>query len=88
MIEYLLTPPTETELKELLIKLDMKAEQLVRKKEKIYKENFSDRAYSEKEWLKILIEHPILIERPIIVKGDKAIIARPPERVLDFIKAL
>ena len=85
VIEYLHTPPTEKQLKALLKKLEMKAEELVRKKEELYEKKFSKKKYSEAEWIKILVKNPILIERPIVVKGNKAIIARPPEKVLELL---
>jgi arsenate reductase len=84
-IEYLTAAPGENELKELLRKLGMRAEQLVRKSEKLYQENFSDKHFTEEEWIIILHKNPILIERPIIVLGDQAIIARPPEKLLEFL---
>lgn len=84
-IEYLKTSPTQSEIKDLLKKLGMKAEDIVRKGEPLYKEKYKDNKYSESEWVKILSENPILIERPIVVKGNKAIIARPPEKVLELL---
>lgn len=83
-IEYLKTPPTQSEIKALLKMLGMKAEDIVRKGEPLYKEKFKDKKLSETEWIKVLSENPILIERPIVVKGNKAIIARPPEKVLEL----
>jgi len=85
IVEYLKTPPSQKQIKELLKKLGIKAEELVRKSEPVFKENFSDQKYTQAQWIRILSENPILIERPIIVKGDKAIIGRPPEKVLDFL---
>jgi arsenate reductase len=85
IVEYLKTPPSQKEIKELLKMLGMKAEEIVRKGEPLYKEKFSTKKLTEVQWIKILSENPILIERPIIVKGNKAIIGRPPERVLEFI---
>ena len=85
IVEYLKTPPTQKEIKELLKMLGMKAEEVVRKGEPIYKEKFASKKLTEAQWIKALAENPILIERPIIVKGNKAIIGRPPESVLKFI---
>ncbi|MES2286419.1 MAG: arsenate reductase (glutaredoxin) [Bacteroidota bacterium] len=85
-IEYLKTPPTQKEIKGLLKMLGMKAQDIVRKGEPLYKEKFADKKLSESEWIKTLAENPILIERPIIVKGNKAIIGRPPEKVLELLK--
>jgi arsenate reductase len=85
-IEYLKTPPTQKEIKGLMKMLGMKALDIVRKGEPLYKEKFADKKLSESEWIKALAENPILIERPIIVKGNKAIIGRPPEKVLELLK--
>lgn len=86
VIEYLKTPPTESEIVEILKKLDMKAFEIVRKGEEVFKSNFAGKEYSEAEWIKILAENPILIERPIIVKGNKAVIGRPTENILELLK--
>jgi arsenate reductase len=83
---YLKEPPTKKELKELLKKLGLKAFGLVRTKEQLYKDNYEGKKLSNDEWIKILIDHPELIERPIVVDGEKAIIGRPPVLVLDLVK--
>ena len=83
--EYLVEVPTEAEIKEILTMLGMKAEDLVRKKEPLYKEKYEGKKISEKQWIKILHQNPILIERPIVVLNDKAIVGRPIERIVDFI---
>lgn len=84
--EYLKEPPTKKELKELLGKLKCKAEALVRKSEPIYKEKYADTKYTETQWIKILSENPILIERPIVIDGERAVVGRPPMLVVDFAK--
>ena len=84
--DYLKTPPTKKQLKDLLAKLGIKASELVRKKEPIYLEKFKDKKFTETEWITILKENPILIERPIVVDGYGAIIARPPELLEEFLK--
>lgn len=71
----------EKEIKALLKKLGIKAEALVRKTESIYKENYKGKTLTEAQWIKALAKHPQLIERPIVVKGRKAILGRPPENV-------
>ena len=79
--EYLVNPLSKKELKALLKKLGMKAEQLVRKTEELYKTNFKHKKLNNTEWIEVLVKNPILIERPIIVKGQKAVIGRHPESI-------
>jgi arsenate reductase (glutaredoxin) len=81
IIEYLKTPPTASELQELLKMLGMKPFDLVRKNEEIYLNNFQGKEFSDEEWIDIMLKHPILIERPIIIHNGKAVIGRPPETV-------
>ncbi len=81
LINYLVTPPTEDELKDIVEKLGLPVEYIVRKNESIFKEKYKGKDISESEWYKILVENPILIERPIVLKGDKAVLGRPPENV-------
>jgi arsenate reductase len=85
IIRYLDTPPSKSELKEILRKLDISAEGLVRKNEKLFKDNFKGKEFSENEWLNLLIDNPKLIERPIVINGNKAAIGRPPELVLEIL---
>ena len=85
-VEYLVDVPTQKDIKEILKMLGIKAEQLVRKKESLFKENYEGKKFTNGQWIKILTEHPILIERPIVVLGDKAIIGRPLESIVDFLK--
>lgn len=82
---YLAEPLTIDELKALLKKLGIPASELVRKSEPLYIDQYEGKTLSEEEWLHILAGNPLLIQRPIIEQGDKAIIARPPERVFEMI---
>jgi arsenate reductase len=82
---YLSNPLTEDELKTLLNKLEMKASDLVRRDEAVFLEHYDKKDFTEQEWLTILAENPSLLQRPIIERGDKAIVARPPERVLEML---
>ncbi len=85
VVLYLETPPTQKELKAILKKLNIKPEQLLRKGEAIYKENYKGKTLTDTQWIKAMVENPKLIERPIVIEGDKAVIGRPPELVLDLI---
>ena len=78
--------PTEGEIKSVLKKLGIPAEELIRKKESIFKEKFLGKKMSEEKWIKAMVKYPILIERPIIIKGNRAVIGRPIERILEVIK--
>jgi arsenate reductase len=85
LIEYLVETPSAKEIKEILQMLGMKAEDLVRKKEHLYKEKYERKKISNDEWIKIMVKNPILIERPIVVKDGKALIGRPPEKILEIL---
>ena len=84
-ILYMQDVPTREELKVLLKKLGIKAEQLIRKTEKIYSEKYKDQKMSSERWLTAMIKYPQLIQRPIIIKGDKAVIGRPIELVVELL---
>lgn len=85
IIEYLKNPPTESELTRIVSLLGIEPQQLVRKGEDTYKTNYADKELSDAEWIKAMVEHPILIERPIVVKDDRAALGRPPENVLELL---
>ena len=85
IVLYLDSVPTQKRLKEILKMLDIPAEKLVRKGEPIYKEKYKGHTLSEAEWIKAMVTHPKLIERPIVIKDGKAVIGRPPENVLDLV---
>jgi arsenate reductase len=86
VVEYLKTPPSAAELKAIVAKLGIKPEQLVRKGEDVYKENYAGKTLTDAQWLDALAKHPILIERPIVVSGERAVIGRPPENVNALLK--
>jgi arsenate reductase (glutaredoxin) len=88
VIEYLKAIPSIYELKKLIIKLNLKPIDIIRKTESIYKEKFKTKQFTDEEWLKIIHEYPILIERPIVEIKHKAIICRPPERLQEIVKHL
>jgi len=85
VIEYLKNVPSIQELKVLLMKLNLKPQQIIRTEEKLFKLNFKGKKFTEEEWLQILHENPLLIERPIVVRKNKAIICRPSEKVEEII---
>ncbi len=86
IIDYLETPPSAEELKEILAKLGLTPRDIIRKGEKVYKElELGDASLSDTALVTAMVEHPILIERPIVVKGDKAALGRPPESVLTIL---
>lgn len=86
IIEYLKTPPTAEELDAILKKLKLEPQQLMRKGEAIYKElKLAERELSRDEAIAVMLEHPKLIERPIVVQGRKAVLGRPPENVKELL---
>jgi arsenate reductase len=86
VIEYLQTPPTAAELKSILNKLGMKADELIRKGEDIYKEKIAGRSLTEDQLIAAMVKDPILIERPIVIHGDRAVVGRPVEKVEALLK--
>ena len=86
VVEYLKSPPSRSELAELLRKLGMPAVSIVRKGEDIYKSEYQGRELNEEQWLDACAKPPILMERPIVVRGERAVVARPPERVLELLR--
>ena len=85
IIKYLETPPTAEEIKTILQKLNFQPIHLVRVKESIWVENYKNKSLSDAAIIQAMVAHPILIERPILVKGDQAIIGRIPEEVAQFL---
>ena len=86
IIRYLDTPPSRNELSEILEKLGLQAEQIVRKGETLFGElGLNDKILSNNDWIDVLVQNPKLIERPIVVNGNKAAIGRPIERVIDIL---
>ncbi|MEE9372170.1 MAG: arsenate reductase (glutaredoxin) [Saprospiraceae bacterium] len=83
--EYLKEVPTADEIEELLTILGIDAVDLVRTSEQIYKDEYKHKKMSKVAWIEAMIEHPKLIQRPILIANGKAIIGRPPERILDIL---
>ena len=86
IIEYLKTPPSAEELNDILQKLGMEPRELMRKKEAEYKASgLDDEKLDRQALINGMVNHPVLIERPIVVANDKAAIGRPPEAVLTIL---
>ncbi len=86
IIHYLDTPPDAAQLRDLLGKLGIGARPLLRKGEDEYKTlNLADTSLSDEQLIAAMAAHPKLIERPILVVGDKAVIGRPPENILEIL---
>ena len=81
VIEYLKESPTKAELEDILVKLGVSAEELIRKGESDFKENFKGKSLSENEWVDAMVRYPKLIERPIVILGSNAVVARPTEKI-------
>jgi arsenate reductase (glutaredoxin) len=86
VVEYLKTPPTAAELIGIVAKLGIKPEQLVRKGEDVYKATYAGKTLTDAQWIDAMVSHPILIERPIVVSGARAVLGRPPENVNALLK--
>lgn len=87
IVKYLEAPPDAAELSSVIGKLGMRPADLVRKGESAYKSNYAGRTLSDAEWIEALVRHPALIERPIVVAGERAVIGRPLENVLRLLKS-
>ena len=85
IVEYLNSPPSETELDSILTMLGKEPEELMRKGEDEYKQHFKGRDLSRTEAITLMVQYPKVIERPVVVNGDKAAVGRPPESVLEIL---
>tara|TARA_B100001142_G_C14312761_1_gene647269 strand:+ start:1769 stop:2065 length:297 start_codon:yes stop_codon:yes gene_type:complete len=86
IIEYLKTPLNIKDLKSVIKRLDLNPIDIIRKKDKLFKELQIDIISENEKILDIIVKNPRLLERPIVTKEEKAVIARPPELLYDFIK--
>lgn len=86
VVEYLKTPPSAKEIKAVLARLKIGARDLLRKKEPDYRgQGLDDEKISEAALIRAMAETPVLIERPVVLAGRRAVLARPPERVFEVI---
>lgn len=85
-VNYFVDPIPKTKLKQLLKKMGITAKELLRSKEKVYKElKLGEKDLKEQELIDLMIRHPDLIQRPIVEKGAKAILARPADRIREIV---
>lgn len=83
--EYMKQPLSKEEIKALLQKLNLKAEEIIRKKETVYKELLANKKLSQAQIINAIVKYPVLLERPILQVNDKAVIGRPIEKILELI---
>lgn len=85
-VDYYIEPLSKSKLKELLVKMGIPAKELLRTNEPVYKKlKLADRRLSEDEIIDLMVKYPDLIQRPIVEKGAKAILARPAERIKEIL---
>jgi arsenate reductase len=84
IVEYLKDIPTEKTLKDLIKLLGIKPIQLIRNKEEAFKP-YKDQKLTDKQCIALMVKFPVLIERPIVIKGEKAIVGRPPQLIIDIL---
>ena len=83
--KYLDDPPTVDELRAVLEKLDIQPQALIRKNEEVYKNEFKGQDLSDEEWIEVMVANPRLIERPIVIQGERAVLGRPPANVRELL---
>ncbi len=88
IVEYLKNPPTKAELREILAILGKRPLEIIRQKEPVFEESFKGQTHSDEEWIKIMVAHPILIERPIVVLDGKAWVAREEQSLEEIAAAI
>jgi len=79
VVEYIRHPMTEEELRSILVKMNARPLDVVRKQEDIYKKALKGKTFTDDEWIRIILQHPVILSRPIVVKGYRAVVADPPE---------
>ncbi len=85
IIEYLKTPLSKKEITEIVGKLNIDPIDLIRKNETDWKENFKGKEMSNEQVIDAMVAYPKLIERPIVIRGDKAVLGRPPEKIVSLL---
>ncbi len=87
VVKYLDTTPSADEIRAVLKKLGVSARELMRTKEAVYKELGLKEVNDEEKLIEAMAEHPKLIERPVVIMGDKAVIGRPPEKIVELVNS-
>ncbi len=77
---------SEEKLREVIDLIGIQPEELIRKGETIFKENYKDKSFTDDEWIQLMVKHPVLIERPIVIQDGKAVIGRPVQKVIELVK--
>lgn len=85
VIEYMKEPITPSELEEVIDLLEIEPMDLIRTKEQVWKDRYADLDLDDEELIMVMIEVPRLMERPIVVNGEKAVVGRPPERIKEIL---
>ncbi|MFY0685675.1 MAG: arsenate reductase (glutaredoxin) [Cyclobacteriaceae bacterium] len=85
IVEYLKEHPDKATIKTIVSQLGISPLDLIRKGEKIFKEQYKGKNLSDEDWIDAMVDHPILIERPIVIKEGRAALGRPPENVLEIL---
>ena len=85
VVLYLKNPPTPNELKNIINMLKITPFELIRKEEVVYKNNFKNKELTDEEYIDIMCLYPVLIQRPIVIKDNNAVLGRPPINVLDLL---
>ncbi|MCK5846572.1 MAG: arsenate reductase (glutaredoxin) [Bacteroidales bacterium] len=86
IIQYLKTPLSVEELSDIFVKLNNKPSEMIRKQEAIYKSDFKGKSFNEDEWIRIIAQHPKLLNRPIVIGKHKAIWGDPADNLDEFFK--
>lgn len=81
IVEYLKNTLSAAQIKDLAEKSELKPMDLVRTQEDFYKKELKGKSFSDKEWFQILADHPKLLQRPIVIKDNKGVLAQPPENI-------
>lgn len=81
IVEYLKNPLTEDQLKDILMKMNVRPQEIIRTQEDVFRKQYKGMEFTDDEWVKIMVENPKLIKRPIVVKKYKAVWADPPEKI-------